>query len=82
MAADCDVATLKQVQMCLKEQADKTTAGEWIQGFKFDDTKTDRTPSNEGRHLHRDDLDAVSKDHPVLVAHRAAGWVGIHTLAT
>ena len=71
MAADCDVATLKQVQMGLKEQADKTTAGEWIQGFKFDDTKTDRTPTNEGRHLHRDDLDAVSKDHPVLVAHRA-----------
>ena len=71
MAADCDVPTLKQVQSGLRERADKTPVGGWVQGFKFDDTKTDRTPSNEGRHLYRDDLDAVTKDLPILVAHRA-----------
>ena len=71
MAADCDVPTLNQVQTALKERAEKTPTSEWVQGFKFDDTKTDRTSSNEGYHLHRDDLDAVTKDHPVLVAHRA-----------
>ncbi|MEC9286821.1 MAG: amidohydrolase, partial [Chloroflexota bacterium] len=71
MAADCDVPTLKQVQAGLRERADKTPVGGWVQGFKFDDTKTDRTPSNEGRHLYRDDLDAVTKDLPILVAHRA-----------
>ncbi|MEC9446377.1 MAG: amidohydrolase family protein, partial [Chloroflexota bacterium] len=43
MAADCDVPTLKQVQSGLRERADKTPVGGWVQGFKFDDTKTDRT---------------------------------------
>ena len=71
MAADCDVPTLKQVQAGLRERAEKTPAGGWVQGFKFDDTKTDRTLLNEGRHLYREDLDAVTKDHPILVAHRA-----------
>ena len=71
MAADCDVPTLKQVQAGLRERANRTPIGGWVQGFKFDDTKTDRTPSNEGRHLYRDDLDAVTKDLPILVAHRA-----------
>ena len=71
MAADCDVPTLKQVQAGLRERAEKTPAGGWVQGFKFDDTKTDRTLFNEGRHLYRGDLDAVTKDHPILVAHRA-----------
>jgi len=33
MAADCDVPTLKQVQAELKERADKTPAGGWVQGF-------------------------------------------------
>ncbi|MBO20669.1 MAG: amidohydrolase [Chloroflexi bacterium] len=71
MAADCDVPTMKQVQAGLKERSDKTPAGQWVQGFKFDDTKTDRTPSNQGRHLYKEDLDAVTTDHPILVAHRA-----------
>ena len=71
MSADCDVPTLKQVQAGLKERADKTSAGSWVQGFKFDDTKTDRTACIEGRHLYRDDLDAVTTDHPIMVAHRA-----------
>ncbi|MDA0264577.1 MAG: amidohydrolase [Chloroflexi bacterium] len=71
MAADCDLPTLTQVQAALRERVEKTPAEEWVQGFKFDDTKTERTSSNEGRHLYRDDLDAVSSAHPMLVAHRA-----------
>ncbi|GIT43483.1 MAG: hypothetical protein Ct9H300mP11_14190 [Chloroflexota bacterium] len=70
MAADCDVPTLKQVRL-VEGASRKTPAGGWVQGFKFDDTKTDRTLLNEGRHLYREDLDAVTKDHPILVAHRA-----------
>jgi len=71
MSADCDVPTLKQVQAGLKERVDKTPTGEWVQGFKFDDTKTDRTASNEGRHLYKEDLDSVTTDHPMMIAHRA-----------
>ncbi|MCI0903310.1 MAG: amidohydrolase [Chloroflexi bacterium] len=81
MAADCDVPTLKQVQAGLKERAGKTPAGQWVQGFKFDDTKTDRTASNEGRHLYRDDLDAVTTAHPILVAHRAGHVYYMNTAA-
>ncbi|MCI0846959.1 MAG: amidohydrolase [Chloroflexi bacterium] len=81
MAADCDVPTLKQVQAGLKEKAGKTPAGQWVQGFKFDDTKTDRTASNEGRHLYRDDLDAVTTAHPILVAHRAGHVYYMNTAA-
>ena len=69
--ADCDVPTLSLVQAGLKEMADRTPAGQWVQGFKFDDTKTDRTASNEGRHLYKEDLDAITTDHPMMVAHRA-----------
>ncbi|MCH8298572.1 MAG: amidohydrolase [Chloroflexi bacterium] len=71
MAADCDLPTVAQVQAALGQRVEKTPAGRWVQGFKFDDTKTDRTPSNDGRHLYRDDLDSVSTAHPILVAHRA-----------
>ncbi len=39
--------------------------GEWVQGFKFDDTKTAET-----RFLTRGDLDEVSTDHPIFVGHR------------
>ena len=69
--ADCDVPTLTQVQSSLKERADSTPAGMWVQGFKFDDTKTGRTASNEGRHLYKEDLDAITTNHPMMVAHRA-----------
>ena len=69
--ADCDVPTLSLVQAGLKERADRTPAGQWVQGFKFDDTKTDRTASNEGRHLYKEDLDAITTNHPMMVAHRA-----------
>ena len=71
MAADCDLPTLTQVQAELRKRVEVTPAGRWVQGFKFDDTKTDRTPSNDGRHLYRNDLDSVSTAHPILVAHRA-----------
>ena len=43
----------------------QTAKGEWIRGFKYDDTKT-----AEGRKLTRQELDDVSPDHPIVVAHR------------
>ena len=49
----------------LRERAGKTKPGDWVLGFKYDDTKT-----AEGRPLTRDDLDGVSKEHPVFVEHR------------
>ena len=66
MAADCDLPSIAAIQAALAERVASTPAGQWVQGFKFDDTKT-----AENRFLFREDLDAVSVHHPVMVAHRA-----------
>ena len=63
---DCDLRSIGEIQEALKGRAVDTTPGEWVLGFKFDDTKT-----SEQRFLHRRDLDAVSDEHPVMVAHQA-----------
>ena len=66
MAADCSLPTIGDIQDALRERVAVTPPGQWVQGFKFDDTKT-----AENRFLRREDLDAVSTEHPILVAHRA-----------
>ena len=66
MAADCALPTVAHIRDALRARAAATPAGQWVQGFKFDDTKT-----AENRFLRRADLDAVSTDHPILVSHRA-----------
>ena len=76
MAADCSLPTVADIKDALRERVAKTPAGEWVQGFKFDDTKT-----AENRFLRREDLDAVSTDHPILVSHRAGHVYFGNTLA-
>ncbi len=66
MAADCDLPSIPLIQQALKNRIKETLPNGWIQGFKFDDTKT-----QERRFLFRSDLDSVSTDHPIMVAHRA-----------
>ena len=63
---DCDLRSIGEIQEALKGRARTTPAGQWVLGFKFDDTKT-----SESRFLDRRDLDAVSTQHPVMVAHQA-----------
>jgi predicted amidohydrolase YtcJ len=62
---DCDLRSIKAIQSALRERAAKTPPGEWVLGFKYDDTKT-----AEGRMLTLKDLDDAVPDHPVLVNHR------------
>lgn len=64
--ADCDQQSIQAIQDALREKSRDVPAGEWVQGFKFDDTKT-----KEDRFLNRQDLDSVSTDHPIMVSHRA-----------
>ena len=66
MAADCTVKDIEEVSHLIKNQANKTPKGEWVQGFKYDDTKI-----KENRDLYRQDLDSISLDHPIMVSHRA-----------
>lgn len=60
-----DLRTIREIKEALRKKAAQTPAGYWVTGFKFDDTKLE-----EGRALTRQDLDEVSRDHPIAVAHR------------
>jgi hypothetical protein len=62
---DCDLRSIAAIQAALRERAAKTPAGEWVLGFKYDDTKT-----SDGRPLRISDLDAAVPDHPVQIEHR------------
>ena len=56
MNADCDLRSIGSIQAALRERAQVTAAGEWVQGFKFDDTKTSEgaasVPGRPGRRDH------------------------------
>jgi len=62
---DCDLRSIAAIQTALRERAAKTPTGEWVLGFKYDDTKT-----SDGRPLNISDLDAAVPDHPVQIEHR------------
>ena len=66
MSADCALASIPAVLDAVGEQVRNTPSGQWVQGFKYDDTKT-----AENRFLTRQDLDPVSGQHPIMVSHRA-----------
>ena len=73
---DCALDSIGKIVAALKERAAKTAPGDWVLGFKYDDTKT-----AEGRFLTRDDLDGVSKAHPVLVEHRGGHTAYVNSSA-
>ena len=62
---DCDLRSINAIQVALRQRAAKTPPGEWVLGFKYDDTKT-----ADGRRLALKDLDEAVPNHPVLVNHR------------
>jgi predicted amidohydrolase YtcJ len=73
---DCDLRSISEIQVALRRRAAQKAPGQWVQGFKYDDTKT-----AEGRRLTREDLDAVSTDHPVYVEHRGGHTAYVNSLA-
>src|SRR5712664_2094493 len=73
---DCDLRSISAIQAALRERAAKTPAGEWVLGFKYDDTKT-----SDGRPLKIEDLDAAVPDHPVQIEHRGGHTVYCNSLA-
>jgi predicted amidohydrolase YtcJ len=62
---DVNLPSIEDIQRILKERVATTPPGEWVIGFKYDDTKL-----AEGRPINRWDLDEVAPDHPVVVGHR------------
>jgi predicted amidohydrolase YtcJ len=73
---DCDLRSIKAIQDAVRERAAKTPPGEWVVGFKYDDTKT-----AERRFITREDLDAAAPDHPVYIQHRGGHTGYVNSLA-
>jgi predicted amidohydrolase YtcJ len=61
-----DVKNIADIQRKLRERIDeqKIEPGGWVFGWGYDDTGV-----AEQRHPTRDDLDAVSTDHPIVLMH-------------
>ncbi|MFL6528406.1 MAG: amidohydrolase, partial [Chthoniobacterales bacterium] len=73
---DCDLRSIAAIQGVIRERAAKTPEGQWILGFKYDDTKT-----SDGRPLTRADLDAATADRPVHIQHRGGHTAYANSLA-
>jgi hypothetical protein len=73
---DCDLRSIAEILKALHERAANTRPGEWVLGFKYDDTKT-----SEGRPLTRGELDAAVPNHPLLVEHRGGHTAWVNTQA-
>jgi predicted amidohydrolase YtcJ len=73
---DCDLRSIVAIQDAVRERAAKTPPGEWVCGFKYDDTKT-----AERRFITREDLDAAAPHHPVFIGHRGGHTGYVNSLA-
>jgi predicted amidohydrolase YtcJ len=73
---DCDLRSIVEIQNAIRARAAKTPPGDWVIGFKYDDTKT-----KEGRKLTREDLDAFTTEHPVFIEHRGGHTAYVNSLA-
>jgi hypothetical protein len=73
---DCDLRSIADIQKAVRERAGKTPPGQWVIGFKYDDTKT-----SEGRKLTLSDLDAAAPRHPVFITHRGGHTAYVNSFA-
>ena len=73
---DCDLPSIARIQRAIRERAAKTPPGQWVVGFKYDDTKTE-----DARRLTREDLDAAAPRHPVFIEHRGGHTAYVNGLA-
>ena len=73
---DCDLRSIADILSALRKRAAQTAPGEWVLGFKYDDTKT-----SDGRPLTIADLDSAVPDHPVFVEHRGGHTAWVNSLA-
>lgn len=62
---DCDLRSINEIKQAIRQRAANTPHGNWVLGFKYDDTKT-----SDGRPLTIQDLDDAAPQHPVLINHR------------
>ncbi len=73
---DCDLRSIAEIKSAIRQRAEKTPQGQWVLGFKFDDTKL-----ADGRALTRDDLDAAAPRNAVIITHRGGHTAYVNSLA-
>ncbi len=65
VSVNLDLRSIGAIQDAIRKRASETPPGEWVLGFKYDDTKV-----REGRQITRKELDEAAPNHPVFVSHR------------
>ncbi len=70
----CDKDSIEAIQQAIRERAQKTPPGQWIEGFLYDDGKTPRP-------INRHDLDEAAPNHPVLIGHRGGHTIFVNSAA-
>ena len=65
VSVNCDLRSIDAIKKAINERAQNTPDGEWITGFKYDDTKV-----KDGRKLRKEDLDEAAPRNPVHIRHR------------
>ena len=73
---DCELPSIAKIKEAVKVKAASTKPGEWVFGFKYDDTKT-----KEGRYLTREYIDEAAPNHPVQITHRGGHTSFVNSLA-
>ncbi len=73
---DCSLPSIEEIKEAIHKRALKTPEGNWVLGFKYDDTKT-----KEGRYITRFDLDQAAPNHPVFISHRGGHTVFVNSMA-
>jgi predicted amidohydrolase YtcJ len=73
---DCDLRSIREIKEAIRQRASVTPKGNWVEGFKYDDTKT-----TEGRKINLLDLDDAAPDHPVRITHRGGHTYYCNSLA-
>jgi predicted amidohydrolase YtcJ len=68
--------SIEAIQDAIKKASLSKPQGEWIMGFKYDDTKT-----KDNRYINRYDLDIITDVHPIVISHRGGHTSYVNSMA-
>jgi len=75
-SVDTDLPSIAAIKDAIRKRASDTPAGNWVLGFKYDDTKM-----AEGRPINRQDLDEAAPNNPVYIQHRGGHTAFVNSAA-